>query len=102
MPIKLSDLQKQTRPLTLDFSGEQINVIYRPGAITPALTARFVDMSNAEAVPIIVAEWDILGDDGQPLPVTAEICETLPLEFLRAVVREVIADSASPKANKPS
>lgn len=101
MPIKLSDLQNQTRALAFGFGGETVNLVYWPHRITPDLMARFGVLTNAEVAVVVVAEWDVLGDDGRPLPVTAEVCRILPSEFLREVVKEVVEDSAAPKASKP-
>lgn len=102
MPLKLSDLQKEKRALAFGFLGETANLVYRPGAITPEFMGKLGTLTNAEAVVVLVAEWDILGEDGAPLPVTDAVCAILPGEFLREVVKEVIEDSAAPKASRRS
>ncbi len=37
MPIRLSDLKRETRTITFEYAGEQVNATYQPGAFTPEL-----------------------------------------------------------------
>ena len=43
-------------------------------------------------VASLIVNWDVLGDDGQPLPVTPALLEQLPLSFINAVVSAMLMD----------
>ncbi len=104
MPIRLSDLKTKSTTFTFDFLGEAVTITYRNGVITPEWESRreLTDPSRqAQATVLalseIVASWDVLGDDGQPVPVTVETLTPMPLQFLNRVLEEVMADMR-PKA----
>ena len=100
MPIRISELRKETRQVDIEWDGETVKVEYRPGAVTAQMQMAAASMANigndpqrvveslgdyVQAMARLIATWDILDDDGQPLPVTPELVEALPLPFVYAV-----------------
>lgn len=100
MPIRISDLRKETRPASFEWEGETVNLKYRPGAVTAQMQMSAAGIATVgdnaemvveyvggyiEAMALLVAEWDVLGEDGKPLPITVETMETLTLPFLFAM-----------------
>ena len=95
MPINLGDLTKQTRTVTVRFEGtdDTLTVAYRPHCLTPARQAAFSQATREgrhtdvmiEGIQVLVTEWDLLGEDGQPVPLTAEALAEVPMLVLGAV-----------------
>lgn len=42
----------------------------------------------------ILVGWDVLGEDGQPLPATAQWLEQMPQDFLTEIIRAMFNDSS--------
>lgn len=100
MPIVAAKLQESTRPVEVPFNGETLTVVYRLGQINADFFRWYIahaaeDGSLHETILRLVANWDLLGDDDQPLPVTAEVVAPLPSVFLR-VIKDAIFEDAQP------
>lgn len=101
MPIKLADLTKATRTVVADYDGLTVNITYAPGKLTPAVEARLNDANEnnrpasgvADELANIITGWDILGDDGEPVPITAELLHEFPTRFLLACVQAIGSDA---------
>lgn len=100
MPLSLGDLRSRTRRVAVPVAGETLEVEYRPTALTPGLIAwlRGIEADGqperlAEVLCQVVIGWDLLGDDGAPLPVTEEVARELPLRLLGVIVRAVLEDA---------
>lgn len=84
-----------TKPLAVDFGGEVINLSYRENIYTlgfqrrlfKALDEQSADLL-AESFGELIASWDLL-EDGQPVPLTPEGVERVPLPILAAVDRAI-------------
>ena len=100
MPIKLAELQRQERTIPVAFDGQEAQVTYKPHVITLALLNS--DISVPAAIQATVIAWDVVDAAGQPVPITEAGLAPVPWALLQAVWREVRADSASPKASRPS
>ena len=93
MPIRLSQVGKQQKTATVAYDGETVDIVYRPGAFTPRVEARIneaqkdstVSQELAQILSEVIISWDVLDDDGQPLPPTIDLLMDLPLAFLSAV-----------------
>ena len=104
MPVKLGDLTKQTKTTTVQFEGveDPLTVTYRPRHLTPARQAAFREAAEAgrhtealvEGIVGLVAAWDLLGEDGRPVPLTAEALADVPLEVLGLVIEAIGQDVA--------
>lgn len=102
MPITLADIAVDRRELSIPIGDGVLNIVYNLAGLTPQVEAQFrraaQEQQNGEALvafltPLLLS-WDLLGEDGQPLPVTAEILQTLPLAFLARLVEAIGADIA--------
>lgn len=49
-----------------------------------------------EVLTKMVAEWDVLGEDGKPIPISAEVIRDLPLDFVYEMFGAIM------KANNPN
>jgi hypothetical protein len=105
---KLAQLLKDRRTLKISLGeGETLVVTYRPGAITPAthdVTMDLVEQQRqpaalAKSLALVIIDWDLIGDDDQPYPVTEEALRALPMSFLSDVF-QAIQEDLSPNAAK--
>ena len=116
MPIRLSDLSRETRELAVELAdGSVVNVTYRWKAITPAMTqmlVRFGELVEAgeqakltigeqvgldkdliETLAWLLVDWDVTGDDDQALPVSAKVLMRLPSAFLYQLFGAIVGDN---------
>lgn len=89
MAVKLGDLQKRTKSVRVEYQGEEINVEYRINVVTPSFIAS--NMNPVEQIKEVVADWDILDDDGNHIP-PSEIADSLPLALLSKVIEVIVED----------
>lgn len=92
--------------------GDVVNIRYRPGALTLGALERMNEAAQSDRFdagalenllkPIIV-EWDLLDDDGNPLPTSREGLHQLPIEFIGELI-SVLSESArvDPEEGKAS
>jgi hypothetical protein len=100
MPIKLHELAAKTRALEIPYAGDKVVFAYYPARFTPQVAFKASDMANApipvvalaELLAEVIAEWDILGENGKPLPVTQEWINQMPSDLLEAIIVAVGED----------
>lgn len=95
MPISLLKTKEITRTLTVEYAGESAGVTYYPHKVTKTLI-REVAASDGDGIDklikqleLLIASWEVLGEDGKPLPPTAEVMAEFPLDFLTAIMRAI-------------
>lgn len=110
MAITLSALLDNVVDLPLKLGDNDLLIKYRPGKMTQAMrnnlfrgAVAFVDDKEEgvdgawrryfEAIASVLVSWDVLGEDGKPLPITAQTLADLPLGFVEGIVGEVAKDS---------
>lgn len=98
MGVKVGTLAKRVenaRIVVGPEEGEVVNVEFRPGALTlgaldelqqAALQKTFNPVVFETLLKPILVSWDLLDDDGSPLPITREGLHKLPLEFIGELV----------------
>ncbi len=100
MSLTITALIKNTRTITVRISNvtECLTVVYKPGEITQRMLkdARAGDGIGAliNQLCSIVQSWDLVDDDGKPLPLTQDALESLPVWFLREVIDALVGDVA--------
>ena len=100
MPIRIGQISHDLRTVTVSFAGETFTVTYRTSGFTPEtedrLFALLESQRGASAIVEVLAacldSWEVLGDDGKPLPPTKENLRRLPVVFLNAVVTAIYED----------
>lgn len=73
-------------------------------AAEPADLAATLEMGSlmtdfCGVIVTLVASWDIVADDGKPLPVTDALCMRMPLNFLMAIFRAAMDDMRPNEGN---
>lgn len=99
MGMTLSKVQAKERTVTVLWDDETVDVGYHPASVTPALLDSVTEAANANDLAVIgmlmepmLAWWDVLDDDGQRLPTTAEVIRIIPLTFTMEVLKAVQAE----------
>ena len=103
MPIRLSELTARQANLAVDVGGgETLNVVFRPGAITPEV-AVIDETTNIDRVygffRQVIVSWDLVDDDGVPLPMVDASLARVPLVVLAEVMQAAIM-AARPNPRK--
>ena len=94
-------VQYVARALT-DLSGQQIDLTdLAQDARNAIVRDRTAAVSEAigdylDILVSIITAWDVLGDDGKPLPVTAEVMADFPYEFINALFAAVQSGGGDP------
>lgn len=107
MPINIE--HEEVRTADVEFGGETAAVLFYPRRVTKAYYDE-LDNGDGDAIDrliaslvVLIKDWEVIGADGQPLPVTVETLRRLPIDFLSAVsaaIRE--ARVPNPKSRTPS
>lgn len=96
MAMKLKDRHKITKVVTVEYDGEAVDVTYRPAMITNQtnVDARTSDANsfNAEWISRVVAEWDVIDEDGSKFAPTVDNARRMESLFLQAVIVAIYGD----------
>lgn len=116
MPIKLAEIANQTKTIDVAFEGTDstLSVTYQPNKMTPGREAAFAQaVKDAEAGKgdgtvndvvlamfcYVVKRWDLEGEDGQTVPLTAEALRDVPSAILTRAMR-AIQEAGAPDPTK--
>lgn len=99
---KVSGYRERTRQIRIEFDGddEDLNVEYRPRAITPRMEDQFqtyIDENHGERVVFdslaaMVVTWDLTDDAGVPIPLTPDALNDVPSSVLTYVLNKLRED----------
>lgn len=106
MPISVSHLKNDKRNLDLEYSGETVHIVYKPSELTPTVMAEMReaneegnDFFTTDILCKLLVEWDVMGEDGQPLPIVFDELRYLQSAFLSAVLTACTEDMFAKKKN---
>lgn len=106
---KIAHLLNDKRPLAIDLGeGETLNLVYRPGALTPASHDEAIDLVGQQRVGAALAKslsrsiisWDLADESGAPYATSEDALRTLPVRFLDMVFSAIQEDNV-PNERKP-
>lgn len=113
MPIKLVDLKRDQRTIEIpigigDDAEETLTVTYKPSEYSSKTEAELNTILQGDVkslmgttfVQRLVLSWDLIGDDGEPYPITLDSLAELPSTFIGDVVGGVAKDMG--KARRPN
>lgn len=105
MGVKLSDMKAREKAAQVTWDDEIVDFGYYPNAFSLDVAeavgeaAAKNDLSVVAAMlDPIIAWWDVLDDDGQRIPATAENMGQFPLSFLMAIMEQIGADQRPPES----
>ncbi len=104
--MKLSTLIGRTKQATIDFGdGDLLHYVYRPAAITGKMVIAINSLTETVAIAdfcadaaAVLASWDLLGEDGEPVPITPESLQTIPWGVLCIVFNDAMSKAGEVKA----
>jgi hypothetical protein len=102
MPVHLTNLSADRKPLAVPVGAETLQVVYRPQAVSAAdvlLFGRDGDEHNllrlqqmVSLLARLIAEWDLVGEKDKPIAPTEDNLRNLPTLFLGELFRAIMAD----------
>lgn len=100
MSIRVKDLLNDERTLVVDTKAGKLTIAYQPSLYTADLEDRVMSQlelrrphgSLAESLVTLLKDWDVLGEDGETLPIDLETLRGLPGELLTLIQTEINAD----------
>jgi hypothetical protein len=100
VPIRLSQITANRRPLTIPFGDDTLNLTYKPAAVNAVQEARELEereqgkhlLAQANSLAEIIASWDLQDDKGEDLPVSAHVIAPLGLDFTSKVTKAILDD----------
>lgn len=116
MPIKLTDLKRDRRTLTIPIVvgqdeltndvTEDLVLTYQPSKNTPRSEQAFNEALKDEwkskaAIGFLtnmVVDWDLQDDGGDPYPITEDAMAELPQAFLTAIIKAIGDDMGKGQA----
>lgn len=108
MPVSLSDLRNDSRNIRIFFSGSDLNVEVFPHRLTNDVLDQFRDASEdrdydgmARAFNQVVVSWDLLGEDGEPMPIDGNTFRVISTSIINHIWTE-IAEAVTPKSRRKS
>jgi hypothetical protein len=97
MPITVSQMAANEKPLAVTIDGETLNLVYFPGKLTIANINLFDSGMDgmSQVLSEILKSWDVQvsPDDHSMYPIDAESLTALGIRFLRQVFWAIIGDS---------
>jgi hypothetical protein len=104
---KLADLLEETATVDVQVGSATVNLTYRvlwDARISDEDWATFKDMAVrqylSEFLARVVKQWDLIGEDDQPMPITAEAIQgsAIPNRLLQAFIDAITGSAVSGKA----
>jgi hypothetical protein len=115
MGVKLQQLFNSTQEVLFDYLGNEITVQYKASGLSPEKLVKAEDIQRAasttgesekalralvELVAGVIVSWDVLDEDGQPIPVTEEFLWDCPLDFVMGLIEAVRGTQEPKKTNR--
>lgn len=101
MPISMHQLQADTRTIEIPVGddGDVLTITYRPSAFNYDLEKRENQLRSEGAfmgvmvvsLAALITAWDVV-EDGEPLPVSADVLSRFGLPVLQAIRDAILAD----------
>lgn len=98
MAVRLSDMKARITETHLTWDGERVDFAYKPNEFTMELADQIAAAEDenivSQLLSPIVEWWDVLDDNDQRIPPTAETMRQFPLNFLLKIMGAITEDQA--------
>ena len=99
MAIRLSDLTKETRKVSVNVgASEPLEIEYRTRAYTPELEESIIGAQERPAAALaqvlgkLIVAWNLVDDDGKPYPLDDAHFDKLPVQVMIAIFQAIAED----------
>lgn len=96
--MRLNELKKKSKALVLDTQYGALHIAYCPAEYTGEVEGIVADGQEKPMAAIVkllgrlVTQWDIEGEDGEPLAVREDILWQIPIDLLVVMVKGISED----------
>jgi chemotaxis regulatin CheY-phosphate phosphatase CheZ len=95
--MKLSDLRKKTKKISIEIQGDTLNVEYRLNVVTPLFLRELGSIEDSDEnitrqLQEVVASWDLLDDEGKEIKPTVELVQSIPRPFWMKLFDIILED----------
>lgn len=91
MPLNLGNIKNDKRTLNINTMWGDCEVTYKPSALTPTIEDELRAADDTRVLIDVLCDmlmaWDVVDEDGQPLPLTPEVLSTIPNALLGAIMQ---------------
>lgn len=106
MAMKLTEVRAKTKTVTVTWDDETVDVCYAPNRFTPEVMEAVAEAETQQNLSIMGAMlepllewWDVLDDNENRIPTSAENIAKMPLPFLMRVL-SVVQEDQNPPASR--
>lgn len=105
MPVTLSKMAANTASFSMPVGDDSVTITYYPQRVSEKTYASLQVLADQENTDMeqnthalndvlisLVASWDVLRDDGTPVPITHDALPEVPIPFRGQVVNAIMAD----------
>jgi len=98
MAVRLSEILAQKSTVNVRFRGFTFDVEYKPNVVTPSFyESVFQDETSYReqletALSVIVTDWGLVDEEGNPLPITKEGMQDLSTPLLEKIYLSAVRD----------
>lgn len=115
MPISLSDLFLGSKRVVFKWGEDSVTIEYKHNLLTPPRRLFLATSGHSSEMPVtedspwwaeirdrrdkyleclvdVLVSWDVLGDDGEPVPISYETLDDLPAAFVAAIAEAILLD----------
>ncbi len=98
MAVSIGQLQEAGRTIPVAYGDVSVSVTYRLKAIGKATSDWLEEHKNEDdsqygLIALLVKSWDLVDNEGQPLPVSVETAKQIPELMLVNIVKGVLSDA---------
>lgn len=99
MGVRLSAMKAKITESFLEWDGERVDFAYKPNEFTMELADEIAVQAEQENLSMVAAMlapivvwWDVLDDEDERIPATAENMRRFPLNFLLRIMEAITKD----------
>ena len=103
MAVKLADIKQETRSTSIEVGDDVLHFSFKPGVWTGEFMDKLAGSAGtrgvAKALADSITEWDLIGEDGQPVKIdAATIHRLIPFKMQDRMI-DAIRTAGSPSKN---
>jgi len=95
MPLKFSEIVNRTKKIEVEIGEDRLSLEFKTEFYTPAVASKISTSTSAIAAQVevmadAIVSWDLLGDDGEPMPITVETLSAIGLGIINTIYQAMV------------